>query len=172
MGMNGIQDFSFQSQMLTQSSARTSASPKVNVSADSVVSKPVAKKVTEDREAIKSDNKAHQEERLVQNDDGTVRMIRSDESEKDQVEAKRDDTTTEDRYQAMLAERAVEGANQRARSMGTTAKFQYNEDINRITITIQDRETDKIVKEIPSEEMQKMIEKLHTMRGLLMDQEV
>lgn len=76
-----------------------------------------------------------------------------------------------DAYSRTMAEKAVENANQRVRAMGTEAKFSYNKEINRITITITDRESNKVVKEIPPEETQKMLERIHTMTGMIMDAE-
>lgn len=78
----------------------------------------------------------------------------------------------EKKYQSTMARKAVENANHRAAQMGTVAKFKYDDDINRITITIEDRESNKIIKEIPSEETQKVLERIHTMCGMLMDEEV
>ena len=79
---------------------------------------------------------------------------------------------SEEKYHSVMAENAVANANSRVRMMNTSAKFEYNEDIDRITIKIQDKDTNEIVREIPSEETQRMLEHIHTMRGLLMDQEV
>lgn len=75
----------------------------------------------------------------------------------------------DEKYTWIMAEKAVENANSRVRSMGTTAKFEFNEEINRITITITDKSNNEIVKEIPSEDTQKMLEHIHTMTGMLMD---
>lgn len=77
----------------------------------------------------------------------------------------------EQRYQEVMAEKAVENANNRVRATRTNAKFEYNEDIKRITITITD-ENQKVIKEIPPEETQKMLERLHTFTGMMMDQDV
>lgn len=78
----------------------------------------------------------------------------------------------EDKYNSVMTEKAVENANQRVRGMKTTAKFKYDDEIGRVTITIQDADSKEIIKEIPAEEMRKVIEHLHTMRGLLMDEGV
>ena len=78
----------------------------------------------------------------------------------------------EDKYNSVMTEKAVENANQRVRGMKTTAKSKYDDKIGRVTITIQDADSKEIIKEIPAEEMRKVIEHLHTMRGLLMDEGV
>ena len=74
-------------------------------------------------------------------------------------------------YDKVMAEKAVENANNRVRVMGTSAKFAYNKDIDRITITITDKSDNEVVKEIPTEETQKMLERIHSMQGMLMDEE-
>lgn len=78
----------------------------------------------------------------------------------------------DDKYDSVMTEKAVENANQRLKNAKTTAKFKYDDEIGRVTITIQDAATKEIVKEIPTEEMRKVIEHLHTMRGLLIDEGV
>lgn len=55
---------------------------------------------------------------------------------------------------------------------GTTAKFDYDEKINRITITISDRENGEVIKEIPPEDTRKMLERLHKMTGVFLNEEV
>lgn len=81
-------------------------------------------------------------------------------------------TEAQERYNQVMAEKAVENANQRVHSMGTNAKFEYNDEINRITITISDKSSNEVVREIPPEATQKMLERIHTMRGMLMDAEI
>ena len=77
----------------------------------------------------------------------------------------------EQKYREVMAEKAVENANNRVRATKTNARFEYNEDIKRITITIMD-ENQEVVKEIPPEETQKMLERLHTFTGMMMDQDI
>lgn len=55
---------------------------------------------------------------------------------------------------------------------GTSARFEYNEKINRVTITISDREDGEVIKEIPPEDTQRMLERLHLMTGIFMNEEV
>lgn len=116
----------------------------------------------------------------------TVREDRIPDKEKMSVAATKEDTAkevlagekekgnqvTDDKYSHVMAEKAVENANNRVRSMGTNTKFEYNDDINRIVITITDRSNNEIVKEIPTEDTQKMLEKIHTLSGMVVDAEV
>lgn len=52
----------------------------------------------------------------------------------------------------------------------TVAEFGYNEPTNRITIKIKDRDTDEVIKEIPSEKALKMLEKAWEIAGILVDE--
>lgn len=81
-------------------------------------------------------------------------------------------TQAQEKYHQVMAEKAVENANQRAHSMGKSAKFEYNDKINRITITISDKGSGEVIREIPPEATQKMLERIHMMRGMMMDTEV
>ena len=52
----------------------------------------------------------------------------------------------------------------------TVAEFGYNEPTHRVTITIKDKETDEVIKEIPSEKALKMLEKAWEIAGILVDE--
>ena len=52
----------------------------------------------------------------------------------------------------------------------TVAEFGYNEPTHRVTITIKDKETNEVIKEIPSEKALKMIAKAWEIAGLLVDE--
>jgi flagellar protein FlaG len=54
----------------------------------------------------------------------------------------------------------------------TRCEFTYHEDMNRVSIKLVDKETDKVVKEIPPEKTIKMIEKLWEIAGLLIDEKL
>lgn len=75
------------------------------------------------------------------------------------------------KYSQVMTEKAIENANNRIRATRTNARFEYNEDINRITITITDAD-DEVIKEIPPEATQKILERIHTFSGMLMDEEI
>lgn len=47
-----------------------------------------------------------------------------------------------------------------------------NESINRIVVKVIDTETDKIIKEIPPEEIQHLLFRLQEMMGLLVDEKI
>ncbi len=52
----------------------------------------------------------------------------------------------------------------------TVAEFGYNEPTNRITIKIKDKETDEVIKEIPSEKALEMLAKAWELAGILVDE--
>ncbi len=86
-------------------------------------------------------------------------------------EAKQKERSAEQKYNEVMTEKAVENANNRIKYTKTNAKFEYNEDIDRITITITD-EDNEVIKEIPPEATQKMLERIHTFSGMVLDEEV
>ncbi len=100
---------------------------------------------------------------------GKPKTDRSDRNERIRAAAKQASGEQESYYDKIMAEKAMEHARDRLRALGHDAKFGYNDDIERYTITITDSQEKEVIKEIPSEEIQKMIEHLHTMRGMLMD---
>lgn len=55
-------------------------------------------------------------------------------------------------------------------NQNTIAEFGYNEPTNRITIKIKDKETDEVIKEIPSEKALEMLAKAWELAGLLVDE--
>lgn len=52
----------------------------------------------------------------------------------------------------------------------TIAEFAYHEATHRITIKIKDKDTDKVIKEIPSEKALEMLEKAWELAGILVDE--
>lgn len=52
----------------------------------------------------------------------------------------------------------------------TVAEFGYHEGTHRVTIKIKDKDTDKVVKEIPAEKTLDMIEKAWELAGILVDE--
>ena len=52
----------------------------------------------------------------------------------------------------------------------TIAEFGYNEPTNRITIKIKDKETNEVIKEIPSDKALEMLAKAWELAGILVDE--
>ena len=55
-------------------------------------------------------------------------------------------------------------------NQNTIAEFGYNEPTKRITIKIKDKETDEVIKEIPSEKALKMLAKAWELAGIMVDE--
>jgi flagellar protein FlaG len=55
-------------------------------------------------------------------------------------------------------------------NQNTIAEFGYNEPTNRITIKIKDKETDEVIKEIPSEKALEMLAKAWELAGIMVDE--
>ena len=51
-----------------------------------------------------------------------------------------------------------------------TIGFKVNEDINRIVVSIVDKTTDEVIRQIPPEEVVKLAERLHEMVGVLFNE--
>lgn len=54
----------------------------------------------------------------------------------------------------------------------TIAEFGYNDPTNRITIKIKDKDTDEVIKEIPSEQALEMLAKAWEIAGMLVDEKL
>lgn len=55
-------------------------------------------------------------------------------------------------------------------NQNTIAEFGYHEDTHRITIKIKDKDTDEVIKEIPSEKALEMLKKAWELAGILVDE--
>ena len=51
-------------------------------------------------------------------------------------------------------------------------QFSVNREINRVIVKVVDRETDKVIKELPSEEVQRLHVRIREAIGLLIDEEI
>ena len=51
-------------------------------------------------------------------------------------------------------------------------RLSVNEEINQVIIKVVDGKTDKVIKEIPAEELQRTIAKIRQMIGLLVDEKI
>lgn len=65
---------------------------------------------------------------------------------------------------------AITDANNKLIQKRTRCEFSYNEDVNRISIKVYDRQTDEVLKEIPADETLEMLEKIWDLAGLLVDE--
>ena len=63
---------------------------------------------------------------------------------------------------------AVDDLNKQIRN--TRCSFKYHEETNRISITVIDKDTDEVIKEIPPEKTLDMIAKAWELAGLMVDE--
>lgn len=126
-----------------------------------------------EQKQLNGDNRAIQEKVPDISREIPARERKAGQVQQEQAEEHRETQRREaqGKYNQVMAEKAVENANQRVHSMGKSAKFEYNDKINRITITISDKSSKEVIREIPPEATQKMLERIHTMRGMMMDTE-
>ncbi len=68
---------------------------------------------------------------------------------------------------AMRIQSAVKRANTMSR---TSCQFQYHEETNRVSIKVIDKDTEEVIREIPSEEALELIQKMWEMAGILVDE--
>jgi uncharacterized FlaG/YvyC family protein len=65
---------------------------------------------------------------------------------------------------------AISKANNKMKVSRTRCEFSYHEETNRVSIKVMDKETQEVIREIPTEEALEMIEKMWELAGLLIDE--
>lgn len=61
----------------------------------------------------------------------------------------------------------TEDMNKYVRSRGTKISFKYDERVSRPVIVVRDQETGEVIRQIPPEEMLKLLDKLRNINGIL-----
>jgi len=87
---------------------------------------------------------------------------------KDGVEEETDVQHERQQASNKTVEDAVKRANNKMNK--TRCEFSYNNEVNRVSITVYDDETGEVIREIPPEESLKMLEKLWELTGLMVDE--
>lgn len=86
---------------------------------------------------------------------------------------KTDDSNQQKKEAELNAQRlksAVDQANNKMKHVRTGCEFSYHEATNRVSITVYDKDTKEVIKEIPPEESLEMLEKIWEIAGLLVDE--
>ena len=65
--------------------------------------------------------------------------------------------------------KSIETLNNAAKQVDSRVSFSYDEDTKRVIMRVMDPSTNEVVKQIPSEEMVRLLENIHQMIGLLID---
>jgi flagellar protein FlaG len=68
--------------------------------------------------------------------------------------------------------RSVELLEQTFRLFNKKLRFSVNEEINRVVVKVLDAKTDKLIKEIPPAEIQRLIARIKETIGLLFDEQI
>ncbi len=69
-------------------------------------------------------------------------------------------------------EKAVERANELARSLSRKLSFSYDDRINKVIVRVMEGDGDKLVRQIPTEEMIRLSVRMDEIMGMLIDQDV
>jgi flagellar protein FlaG len=78
----------------------------------------------------------------------------------------------ESNYSAEEVRRSVELLEQTFRLFNKKLRFSVNEEINRVVVKVLDANTDKLIKEIPPAEIQRLIARIKETIGLLFDEQI
>lgn len=84
-------------------------------------------------------------------------------------DSKNTDSDTQ-KNDAQRLKKAVDNANSKMKHARTGCEFSYNDKLNRVSITVYDKDTKEVIREIPPEESLNMLEKLWEIAGLLVDE--
>lgn len=129
------------------------------------------------QDSSRSAQKAVSNSRLIQNTNSSnMEPIETEEKNKlsnesvvvtlsDEQEENKDDNTDARRIM-----NAVKQSNQKLKDAGMGWEFNYQRETERVSIKLVDRETNEVIREIPSEETIKILEKLWNMTGILLDE--
>ena len=69
-------------------------------------------------------------------------------------------------------EKAVQRASELARSLSRKLSFSYDDRIDKVIVRVMEGDTDKIVRQSPTEEMIRLSVKMDEVMGMLIDQDV
>lgn len=95
-------------------------------------------------------------------------IVDKDAFVKDKLKNDNQNQVGEQSVSSKSMEEAVKRANNKLTK--THCEFSYNEDVNRVSITVYDNETNEVIREIPPEESLKMLQKLWEIAGLMVDE--
>ena len=59
-----------------------------------------------------------------------------------------------------------------SRAFNRRLKFSVNRELNQVVVKVVDKATDKVIKELPSEEVQRLHVRIREAIGLLIDEEI
>ncbi len=105
---------------------------------------------------------------------GTPEGIKSEQRRKTGVVRKTAVTVTKKQNQPaeINLDEAIEALENTCSFFNKRLKLAVNRRIDRVIVKVIDRKTDKVIKEIPSEEIQNMVARIRETIGLLIDEQI
>lgn len=97
-------------------------------------------------------------------------QARKDNYDSDSRQGKKDEGKSLKEVSPEKVKSAIADINKKIAPTRTTCEFKYHEKTNRISITVRDKDTDKVIKEIPPEKTLDMIARTLELEGLLVDE--
>lgn len=108
----------------------------------------------------------------VNNAAHTAAVMQISSSQKANTDGSSNGADTSDKQQEEQQQASIQKLKdiQKVINHNTVAEFGYNEPTNRITIKIKDKDTDEVIKEIPSEKALEMLAKAWELAGIMVDE--
>ena len=97
-------------------------------------------------------------------------QARKDNYDSDSRQGKKDEGKSLKEVSPEKMKSAIADINKKIAPTRTRCEFKYHDATNRISITVRDRDTDKIIKEIPPEKTLDMIARNLELEGILVDE--
>lgn len=97
-------------------------------------------------------------------------QARKDNYDSDSRQGKKDEGKSLKEVSPEKVKSAIADINKKIAPTRTRCEFKYHDATNRISITVRDRDTDKIIKEIPPEKTLDMIARNLELEGILVDE--
>ena len=108
-------------------------------------------------------------ETISQNNTNSSKILTEKQSKAENDENKKESKKENEAYLNLLKS-AIDKTNNKLMMRRTRCEFTIYEDINRVAIKVIDRDTDKVVREIPPEESLELVQKLWELAGLIVDE--
>ena len=83
-----------------------------------------------------------------------------------------EDTKNSEKPSSEAVEKAVQRANELARSLSRKLSFSYDDRVNKVIVRVMEGEGEKLVRQIPTEEMIRLSVRMDEIMGMLIDQDV
>jgi flagellar protein FlaG len=101
-----------------------------------------------------------------------AQIIKDNKLEKNTIKIRQANKEVKKNISSEDLEKSVQTLESTALLFDKRLKIRVNRDINRIVVKVIDARTDKVIKEIPPIEMQKLIARLKQVIGLLVDEKI